>query len=100
MTQANKAIAATPQQPRIAFATRASAGGSSFIAVPSIGHSVRVRSRNVSHDGVWVWSVPHMLATYMADQAHAEQYGRRLAQRFARLRVTIDDQPIGSTRSC
>jgi hypothetical protein len=28
------------------------------------------------------------------------QYGRSLAQRFAGLGATIDDQPIGSTRSC
>jgi hypothetical protein len=49
---------------------------------------------------VQVWFGSHLIASYVAGQARAVHDGLMLARRFAGLGVTIDDQPIGSTRSC
>jgi hypothetical protein len=35
----------------------------------------------------------HAIATYVANPGEAERYARAMAQRFAGLRVTVDDQP-------
>lgn len=41
---------------------------------------------------VRVWFGRHVICTYAADPQEAERYARLMAQRFAGLRVTIDDQ--------
>jgi hypothetical protein len=65
-----------------------------------IGGRVMAWSPNVMCNECGSGVGSHMFAGYAADPARAEHDGRRLAQRFAGLGVTIDDQPIGSTRSC
>jgi len=40
---------------------------------------------------VRVWFGRHVIATYVAEPDQAERYARAMAQRFAGLRITIDD---------
>jgi hypothetical protein len=42
---------------------------------------------------VRVWFGRHAIATYTAGPDDAERYASAMAQRFAGLRITIDDQP-------
>ena len=39
-----------------------------------------------------VWFGRHVIATYVAEPDQAERYARAMAQRFAGLRITVDDQ--------
>jgi hypothetical protein len=42
---------------------------------------------------VRVWFGTHPIATYTATEDQAEQYARLMAQRFAGLKITIDNAP-------
>lgn len=39
-----------------------------------------------------MWFGRHVIATYVAEPSAAERYARAMGQRFAGLRVTVDDQ--------
>lgn len=48
---------------------------------------------HISRKRVRVWFGRHPIATYVAEPGEAERYAQAMAQRFAGLRVTVDDQP-------